>query len=121
MKILFSIAVILSLIIPVSTSAYGSENEDEYNDPCNYYGLNVCNDKGVCDDERFDCYSDDCVDGQPGTTGMCDGDDDKDCWDNGEWNGKCDTGNEEVDEDEETANCGGEPCTPTEKEDSWLD
>jgi hypothetical protein len=25
------------------------------------------------------------------------------------------------DDDEETANCGGEPCTPTEKEDSWID
>jgi hypothetical protein len=24
------------------------------------------------------------------TRGQCDGDDDKDCWDNGEWNGKCD-------------------------------
>ena len=23
--------------------------------------------------------------------------------------------------EEESANCGGEPCTPTEKDDSWLD
>lgn len=59
------------------------------NDPCNYHGLNLCDSSGNCDDERFDCYSDDCVNGQPGTTGQCDGDDDKVCWVNGEYTGKC--------------------------------
>lgn len=28
---------------------------------------------------------------------------------------------DEEEEQEKTENCGGEPCTPTEKEDSWLD
>ena len=133
------------------------------NDPCNYYGLNICDKNGDCDSERFDCWSE-CKDGSTAVTGQCPGDDDKDCWDNGEYNGKCDEDNgeedlpecdgsyqdcitddgyfceagtsdhgceideeeyayaEEEDEEEaETANCGGEPCTPTEKEDSWLD
>jgi hypothetical protein len=60
------------------------------NNSCNYYGLNVCSVDGQCDDQQFDCYSDDCVNGQPGTTGQCDGDDDKVCWVNGEYTGKCD-------------------------------
>ena len=47
----------------------------EINDPCNYHGLNICDSSGNCDSERFDCYSDDCVDGGPGTTGQCEGDD----------------------------------------------
>lgn len=33
----------------------------------------------------------------------------------------CDTNGESEEEEEETANCGDEPCTPTEKEDSTLD
>jgi hypothetical protein len=134
------------------------------NDPCNYYGLNICDKNGDCDSERFDCWSE-CKDGSTAVTGQCPGDEDKDCWDNGEPNGKCDEDDsedlpecdgsyqdcvtddgyiceagssdhgceideedeeyayaeEEDAEEEETANCGGEPCTPTEKEDSWLD
>jgi hypothetical protein len=31
------------------------------------------------------------------------------------------SGDSNPDREEETANCGGEPCTPTEKEDSWTD
>jgi hypothetical protein len=85
-----------------------NKNKDkDGNDPCNYYGLNVCNDKGECDDDRFDCYSDDCVDGKPGTTGQCDGDDDKDCWDNGEWNGKCDDGKDDNNKGEKLPLCDG--------------
>jgi hypothetical protein len=30
-------------------------------------------------------------------------------------------GGDEDNSDEETENCGGEPCTATEKEDSWVD
>jgi hypothetical protein len=45
------------------------------NDPCNYHGLNVCNTSGECDNDRFDCASDDCINGQSGTTGQCEGDD----------------------------------------------
>jgi hypothetical protein len=30
-------------------------------------------------------------------------------------------GVEDESDEEETENCGGEPCTPTEKEDSWLE
>jgi hypothetical protein len=47
----------------------------EYNDPCNYHGLYICDSNGNCDSERFDCLSDDCVNGQPATTGQCEGDD----------------------------------------------
>ncbi|MGI8831234.1 MAG: hypothetical protein ACR2IS_01205, partial [Nitrososphaeraceae archaeon] len=50
------------------------ERKQQGNDPCNYYGLNVCDSNGQCDNENFDCYSDDCVNGQSGTTGQCDGD-----------------------------------------------
>jgi hypothetical protein len=66
-----------------------NSNDRKRNDPCNYYGLNVCDSSGNCDNDRFDCLSDDCVNGQPGTTGQCDGDDDKICWVNGEYTGKC--------------------------------
>jgi hypothetical protein len=64
------------------------------NDPCNYYGLNICDKNGDCDSERFDCWSE-CKDGSTAVTGQCPGDDDKDCWDNGEPNGKCDEDNGE--------------------------
>ena len=64
------------------------------NDPCNYYGLNICDGNGDCDSERFDCWSE-CKDGSTAVTGQCPGDDDKDCWDNGEPNGKCDEDNSE--------------------------
>jgi hypothetical protein len=57
----------------------------EYNDPCNYHGLYICDSSGYCDSERFDCLSDDCVNGQPGTTGQCEGDDEP--YDDGNNNG----------------------------------
>jgi hypothetical protein len=72
------------------------------NDPCNYYGLNICDKNGDCDSERFDCWSE-CKDGSTAVTGQCPGDDDKDCWDNGEYNGKCDEDNSE----EELPKCDG--------------
>ena len=54
----------------------GSNNTGESgNDPCNYHGINVCDSSGQCDNERFDCYSDDCVNGGGGTTGQCQDDD----------------------------------------------
>jgi len=52
-------------------------NETEANDPCNYYGLDVCTGSGEdrqCDSERFDCLSV-CEDGTTRTTGQCPGDD----------------------------------------------
>lgn len=46
------------------------------NDPCNYYGLDICDkDRKGCDAKRFDCLSDNCNNGQPGTTGLCNNDD----------------------------------------------
>jgi hypothetical protein len=51
------------------------DGNNEDNDPCNYHGLNICDSSGNCDSDRFDCYSDDCVNGQPGTTCQCEGDD----------------------------------------------
>jgi hypothetical protein len=45
----------------------GSEPVD---DPCNYYGLNICDENGDCDSERFDCWSD-CRDGSTAVTGQC--------------------------------------------------
>jgi hypothetical protein len=76
---------ILLLLVP--SSVYALEPE---NDPCNYHGLKVCNSSGECDDERFDCYTDDCVNGKTGITGQCDGDDDTVwCWDSQENNGEC--------------------------------
>lgn len=44
------------------------------NDPCNYYGRNICDANGECDSERFDCWSD-CSDGSFEPTGQCPGDD----------------------------------------------
>ena len=63
------------------------------NDPCNFQGLYICDSSGHCDDEKFDCYTEDCVNGQTGITGQCDGDDDIVCWEDQEWTGKCDTEN----------------------------
>lgn len=52
------------------------QNAKKYNDPCNYYGIDVCDkDRKGCDNHNFDCLSDNCNDGRPGTTGMCDYDD----------------------------------------------
>ena len=42
------------------------------------------------------------------------------CWDINAGKPMEDCGEEET-EQEETANCGGEPCTPDEKEDSWTE
>ena len=73
----------------------GNENDNNNgksrNDPCNYYGLDVCNKSHTgCDDERFDCLTEDCHGkGKDGTTGTCNGDDDKICWKNGEYLNKC--------------------------------
>jgi hypothetical protein len=33
--------------------------------------LNVSNPSEKCDDERFDCVTEDCINGQSGATGMC--------------------------------------------------
>jgi hypothetical protein len=41
--------------------------------------------------------------------------------DPGEVGNGCGDGSNDNDDDEKTANCGGEACTPTEKEDSTLD
>ena len=53
------------------------EPEPEVNDPCNYYGTDVCIGEGEerqCDSARFDCLSV-CEDGTTKTTGQCPGDD----------------------------------------------
>jgi hypothetical protein len=44
----------------------------------------------------------------------------RDCNGDDNDNGNNDNDNSK-DEDEETSNCGGESCTPTEKEDSWVE
>jgi hypothetical protein len=56
-------------------SGGGNNIGEAGNDPCNYHGINVCDSSGQCDNERFDCYSDDCVNGEGGTTGQCEDDD----------------------------------------------
>jgi len=54
----------------------GSGQDKPKNDPCNYYGLDICDkDRKGCDAKRFDCLSDNCNNGRPGTTGLCDNDD----------------------------------------------
>ena len=55
----------------------GQEEPEPENDPCNYYGTDVCIGAGEerqCDSQRFDCLSD-CEDGTTRTTGQCPGDD----------------------------------------------
>ena len=55
----------------------GQEEPEPENDPCNYYGTDVCIGTGEerqCDSQRFDCLSD-CEDGTTRTTGQCPGDD----------------------------------------------
>jgi hypothetical protein len=85
MYIILATIPILLILIQSSVSAQESEN-----DPCNYHGLNICNSSGQCDDERFDCYTDDCVNGEIGITGQCDGDDDSVyCWDSQQEDGEC--------------------------------
>ena len=83
----------------------GDGDDDPRDDPDCWYGdLYVCDESGECDTDRFDCITD-CADGSSVTTGEeCPEDDDSD-----------------RPADEETENCGGEPCTATEKEDSTTD
>ena len=92
-----------------------NNNDNPRDDPDCWYGdLYICDENGKCDTENVDCVTE-CADGSSVTTGEeCPGDD------------KSDAPSEEEDNrdgpnEEETANCGGEPCTPTEKEDSWVD
>jgi hypothetical protein len=60
------------------------------NVPCNYYGLNVCGkERKGYDNQNFDCLTDSCKDGKPGTTGRWNGDDDKICWKKGQYLNKC--------------------------------
>ena len=65
---------------PILNDTDGGNDNDtdtEANDPCNYYGLDVCTGSGddrQCDSERFDCLSV-CEDGTTRTTGQCPGDD----------------------------------------------
>jgi hypothetical protein len=53
-------------------------SETTNNDPCDYYGLNVCDANGDCDNENFDCITD-LDNGDYCTTGMCPGDDSQGC------------------------------------------
>jgi hypothetical protein len=69
------------------------DGNDENNDTCNYHGRNICDSSRNCDSERFDCYSDDCVNGQPGTTGQCEGDDEP--FDNNDDSGPADDSDSE--------------------------
>ena len=88
MSVLLALLPVLIVLIPTSITA---ETE---NDPCNFQGLYICDSSGHCDDEKFDCYTEDCVNGQTGITGQCDGDDDIVCWEDQEWIKKCDAENE---------------------------
>src|SRR5215207_5507468 len=88
---------------------YGRLNDDdtdtEANDPCNYYGLDVCTGSGddrQCDSERFDCLSV-CEDGTTRTTGQCPGDDED----------RTTSGQDDTDTDSPTEPTPTEP-TPTE-------
>jgi hypothetical protein len=52
-----------------------SETNPKHNDPCNYYGRDVCDkDRKGCDNHHFDCLTD-LDNGDYCTTGMCPGDD----------------------------------------------
>jgi hypothetical protein len=87
-------------------------------------GLYPCRDGSDVEDWR------DCPDGPEAnsdpneeTGENVDGDNEIECQEDDEF---CEPGCEDPDlvcgyEDEETSNCGGEPCTATEKEDSWTD
>ena len=65
------------------------------NPDCWYHGKFVCNGKGECDSDKFDCLSD-CKDGSTATTGMCPDDDDPKCID--DWKYVC----KEVEDEDET-------------------
>jgi hypothetical protein len=102
-------------------------NETEANDPCNYYGLDVCTGSGddrQCDSERFDCLSV-CEDGTTRTTGQCPGDDE-----DRTTSGQDDNDTEGPTEPTPTEPTPTEPTpteptptapTPTEREDSTLE
>src|ERR687897_947287 len=80
-------------------------NETEANDPCNYYGLDVCTGSGEdrqCDSERFDCLSV-CEDGTTRTTGQCPGDDED----------RTTSGQDDTDTDSPTEPTPESPTEPT--------
>jgi hypothetical protein len=81
------------------------ESGDGEDDPCNYYGQNVCDQNGKCDSDRFDCLTD-CDDGSSVTTGeSCPGQNNDRDMDN-------DSGDETGEEEEESS------CQP---EDDYCD
>jgi hypothetical protein len=65
------------------------------NPDCWYHGKFICDNEGNCDSDKFDCWSD-CEDGSTATTGMCPGDDDPKCIDDGRYVCK------EVEDEDET-------------------
>ena len=75
----------------------GKKTNWRENPDCWYHGKFVCDDEGKCDSDKFDCWSD-CEDGSTATTGMCPGDDDPKCIDDGRYVCK-----EVEDEDEDEA------------------
>ena len=93
----------------------------EANDPCNYYGLDVCTgigDDRQCDSERFDCLSV-CEDGTTRTTGQCPGDDEDRTTSSQDGN---DTESPTEPAPTPTEPTPTEPTpTPTEREDSTLE
>jgi hypothetical protein len=78
---------LLILILPIAllliTAAAAAATEKEYDNPwldpdCWYGDLYVCNEKGECDSENFDCLTE-CADGSDVTTGEeCPGKDSSD-------------------------------------------
>jgi hypothetical protein len=69
------------------------KSETKNNNPCNYYGLDVCDkNKNGCDSNNFDCLTD-LGNGDYCTTGMCPGDDKQNCWKNQKFVG-CPDGND---------------------------
>jgi hypothetical protein len=98
-------------------------NETEANDPCNYYGLDVCTGSGEdrqCDSERFDCLSV-CEDGTTRTTGQCPGDD-EDRTTSGQDDTDSDSPTEPTPTPTEPTPTPTEPTpTPTEREDSTIE
>ena len=80
------------------------------------HGLNVCDENGQCDDDRFDCLDESCNNGNC-VAGRCPGDDEP----YGSFYESDRENDEDEDDDEHVLNCSREPCSDTEKEDSWLD
>jgi cell division septation protein DedD len=92
-------------ILNVTDGGNDNDTDTEANDPCNYYGLDVCTGSGddrQCDSERFDCLSV-CEDGTTRTTGQCPGDDED----------RTTSGQDDTDTDSPTEPTPTEP-TPTE-------